>query len=93
MEALIVEVTANRAAEFGIQWQSLNGLGGNSTQGFGGTNFGTTGQNIIGISQNPSTVATGLNVGIVNGDSTGRQVARRYVLHAIFRYLRRGDGE
>jgi general secretion pathway protein D len=67
VEALIVEVTANRAAEFGIQWQSLNGLGGNSTQGFGGTNFGTTGQNIIGISQNPSTVGAGLNVGIVNG--------------------------
>ena len=67
VEALIVEVTANRAAEFGIQWQSLNGLGGNSTQGFGGTNFGTTGQNIIGISQNPGTVGAGLNVGIVNG--------------------------
>jgi general secretion pathway protein D len=67
VEALIVEVTANRAAEFGIQWQSLNGLGSNSTQGFGGTNFGTTGQNIIGISQNPGTVGPGLNVGIVNG--------------------------
>lgn len=67
VEALIVEVTANRAAEFGIQWQSLNGLGSNSTQGFGGTNFGTTGQNIIGISQNPSTVGAGLNVGLVNG--------------------------
>lgn len=67
VEALIVEVTANRAAEFGIQWQSLNGLGSNTTQGFGGTNFGTTGQNIIGISQNPSTVGAGLNVGLVNG--------------------------
>jgi general secretion pathway protein D len=67
VEALIVEVTASKAAEFGIQWQSLKGLGGNSTQGFGGTNFGTTGQNIVGISQNPGTVGPGLNVGIVNG--------------------------
>lgn len=67
VEALIVEVTANKAAEFGIQWQSLKGLGSNSTQGFGGTNFGSTGQNIIGISQNPATVGPGLNVGIVNG--------------------------
>ncbi len=67
VEALIVEVTASKAAEFGIQWQSLSGLGGNSTQGFGGTNFGTTGQNIIGISQNPATVGAGLNVGLVNG--------------------------
>src|ERR1035441_10013921 len=31
-------------------------LGGNSsTQAFGGTNFGTAGQNIIGVAQNPST--------------------------------------
>jgi general secretion pathway protein D len=67
VEALIVEVTASKAAEFGIQWQSLGGLDGNSTQGFGGTNFGSTGQNIIGISQNPGTVGPGLNVGIVNG--------------------------
>jgi general secretion pathway protein D len=67
VEALIVEVTANKAAEFGIQWQSLSGLGSSNTQGFGGTNFGSTGQNIIGIAQNPATVGTGLNVGIVNG--------------------------
>ena len=67
VEALIVEVTASKAAELGIQWQSLSGLGGTRTQGFGGTNFGTTGQNIIGISQNPGTVGPGLNVGVVNG--------------------------
>jgi general secretion pathway protein D len=67
VEALIVEVTANKAAEFGIQWQSLSGLGSSGTQGFGGTNFGTTGQNIVGISQNPATIGTGLNVGLVDG--------------------------
>ena len=67
VEALIAELTADRAAEFGIQWQSLSGLGGTSTQGFGGTNFGTAGQNIIGISQNPASAAAGLNVGVVNG--------------------------
>ena len=67
VEALIAELTADRAAEFGIQWQSLSGLGGTSTQGFGGTNFGTAGQNIIGISQNPASAATGLNVGVVKG--------------------------
>lgn len=70
VEALIVEVTANRAAEFGIQWQSLSGLGSSSTQGFGGTNFGSTGQNIIGIAQNPATAGPGLNVGVVNGQVT-----------------------
>jgi len=67
VEALIVEVTASKAAEFGIQWQDLSGLGQTTAQAFGGTNFGTTGQNIIGISQNPATAGAGLNVGIVKG--------------------------
>ncbi len=67
VEALIAEMTASKAAEFGIQWQDLSGLGKTTTQPFGGTNFGTAGQNIIGISQNPATVGGGLNIGIVKG--------------------------
>ena len=69
VEALIAEVTADRAAEFGIQWQSLTGLGASdtATRGFGGTNFGTAGQNILGVSQNPTTAGHGLNVGVVKG--------------------------
>jgi len=67
VEALIAEVTADRAAELGIQWQSLGGLNKSGTQAFGGTNFGTVGQNILGISQNPGTAGQGLNIGIVNG--------------------------
>jgi len=67
VEALIAELSADKAAEFGVQWQSLSGLGETNKQGFGGTNFGTTGQNIIGISQNPATAGGGLNIGVVNG--------------------------
>ena len=67
VEALIVELTADKAAEFGVQWQSLSGLGRDGTQGFGGTNFGGPGQNIIGVAQNPAAVAGGLNIGVVNG--------------------------
>ena len=70
VEALIVELTADKAAEFGVQWQNLTGLGKDGTEAFGGTNFGGTGSNIIGISQNPTTVAPGLNVGVVNGRVT-----------------------
>jgi len=70
VEALIAEVTAGKAAEFGIQWQDLSGLGRNSSQAFGGTNFGAAGQNIIGISQNPSSASRGLNLGIVKGQVT-----------------------
>ena len=67
VEALIAEVTADRAAELGIQWQSLGGLNNSGTQAFGGTNFGGMGQNILGVSQNPGAVGQGLNIGIVNG--------------------------
>lgn len=67
VEALIVELTADRAAEFGVQWQSLSALGETGAQGFGGTNFGGPGANIISTAQNPAGVDTGLNVGIVDG--------------------------
>jgi general secretion pathway protein D len=67
VEALIAEVTANKAAEFGVQWQYLNGLNSTGAQPFGGTNFGTPGQNIVGISANPATAGPGLNIGVVKG--------------------------
>ncbi len=72
VEALIVEMTADKAAEFGVQWQSLPDVTRPSTQGFGGTNFqGTgTGTNILAASVNPLTVGTGINVGVVRGQVT-----------------------
>ena len=70
VEALIAEVTADKAAEFGIQWQNLSGLGKTNTQGFGGTNFGNPSQNILDISQNPGLIGRGLNVGVVRGTIT-----------------------
>ncbi|MEQ1813621.1 MAG: type II secretion system secretin GspD [Candidatus Nitrotoga sp.] len=74
VEALIVEVTADKAAEFGIQWQDLTGLNGTGSQVIGGTNFGAAGVaggNIISASGNiASSVSKGLNIGIVNGTTT-----------------------
>ena len=73
IESLIVEVTSDQAAEFGIQWQGgLGHLGSSSdaTAVFGGTNFGTTGQNILGVAQNPASVGTGLNIGVARGTIT-----------------------
>jgi general secretion pathway protein D len=67
VEALIAEITADKAAEFGIQWQSLSGAGRSGTQGFGGTNFGGPGQNILGISASPASAGRGLNIGVING--------------------------
>lgn len=68
VEALIVEVSASMSAEFGVQWQDLTGIGkGGGANVIGGTNFGTTGQNIITAAQGVASVGTGLNVGIVRG--------------------------
>lgn len=74
IEALIVEVQADKAAEFGIQWQTLDGLTKGNTQGFGGTNFGAGGNNIIGLASGLAagtiTPSQGLNVGLVRGAVT-----------------------
>jgi general secretion pathway protein D len=69
IEALIVEVDATKAAAFGVQWQNLAGINGNSPRLIGGTNFGAqgSGSNIIGVASNISTIGQGLNIGIVNG--------------------------
>ncbi|HEX7466473.1 MAG TPA: type II secretion system secretin GspD, partial [Usitatibacter sp.] len=70
VEALIVEVSTGRAAEFGVQWNGATNVNGGSTL-FGGTNFSTTvGSNILGIGANPTTIGTGLNVGLINGTIT-----------------------
>ncbi|MDQ3447535.1 MAG: type II secretion system secretin GspD [Pseudomonadota bacterium] len=67
IESLIVEVTADKAAEFGIQWQALSGLDGSNTSVIGGTNFGGTGTNIIQGAQNIASLGQGLNLGVVRG--------------------------
>jgi len=71
IEALIAEITADRAAEFGIQWQNLSNAAQGGTQVFGGTNFnaGTAGGgSIISTAQSPiANAASGLTIGIMNG--------------------------
>ena len=69
VEALIVEVTADKAAQFGIQWQVLQGVNRSGVQGFGGTNFGAqdSGNNIISGAVNLSNLGQGLNLGLLNG--------------------------
>ena len=70
VEALICEVSADKAAEFGIQWQALTGYNSTQTRVIGGTNFGTRGSpsnNIIDIAINPGNAAQGLNLGVMKG--------------------------
>jgi general secretion pathway protein D len=49
VESLIVEVSTNKLAEFGIQWQSVIGRSGDGVVGAIGTNSSTSGANIIGL--------------------------------------------
>jgi general secretion pathway protein D len=68
VEALVVEVSAERAAEFGIQWQHLTSAGTSGTQVLGGTNFPAA-PGILNVAANPGALATsgGLNIGVVRG--------------------------
>ena len=72
VEALIAEISTDRAAEFGIQWQYLQGAGSSSSYVGGGTNFGArgSGTNIIDTAANLGSAGPGLNLGIIRGTIT-----------------------
>lgn len=72
VEALVVEISAEKAAEFGIQWQDLSNLNDRGTNFIGGTNLGGrgTGSNILDASMNLGSLGQGLNVGVVSGTIT-----------------------
>ncbi len=83
VESLIAEVSADRAAEFGVQWQGALGSNGDKTIGLLGTNFGTGGSNLLNLATGMGTVlpAAGLNVGLA------QQTNGVYVLGFLARFL------
>ena len=71
IETLIVEVTSDTAAQFGVQWLNLGGVGNTSgTSVIGGQVFNNAGTSIVGAAQNLSTISSGLNIGVVRGTIT-----------------------
>nr|WP_295784667.1 type II secretion system secretin GspD [Rhodoferax sp.] len=91
VESLIAEVNADKAAEFGIQWQGPLGNAGDATVGILGTNFKIGGTNIVSLATNAlsggATLATGGNLAVAN------KVNGVYVLGFLARYLQtNGDG-
>ena len=90
VESLIAEVNVNKAAQFGIQWQSLIGQN-SSVIGVVGNNFNIGGTNLFqlaqGLKAGTSLPSAGMNIGIAgkhNGD---------YVLGALANLLQTsGDG-
>jgi len=85
VESLIAEVNADKAAEFGIQWQNVIGKSTSSLLGVLGTNFSIGGANIIslqtGLANGTAVPSTGINAGVV------RNVEGRYLLGALARFL------
>ncbi|HJW52967.1 MAG TPA: type II secretion system secretin GspD, partial [Burkholderiaceae bacterium] len=67
IESLIVEMTADKAAEFGIQWQALGAVNNTDYGVVASQNFGNPGTNIIGVAGNLTSVGQGLNLGVING--------------------------
>ena len=67
VESLIAEVNADKAAEFGIQWQGPIGRSGNSLIGLLGTNFGSGGNNLLNLATSELGAVrpgAGLNLGV-----------------------------
>jgi general secretion pathway protein D len=73
VEALIVEVTTDKAAEFGIQWQAPLSSGGNNNAVVAGTNFGTGGNNIVNLSTGKVLPNAGFNLGLLQRLTIGGQ--------------------
>ncbi len=94
VESLIAEVSADKAAEFGVQWMSGTGTGGNSV-GVLGTNFSVGGTNLLSLAagasagtfSGASSPATGLNIAL------GERRNGALVLGALARFIQsNGNG-
>lgn len=92
VESIIAEVDASKAAQFGIQWQGVNGQNG-SNVGILGTNFGTGGNNLLNLSMQGATgtpgsalPSQGLNI------ATARPVNGVYVLGSLANFLQTQGG-
>jgi len=91
VESLIAEVSAEKAAEFGVQWQGPLGGKGDNNIGLLGTNFRVGGANLISLAAQGAsgTVApsSGLNIGVAHNNNG------TYVLGFLARFLQTtGDG-
>ena len=75
VEALIVEVNADKAADIGVQWQSLLGQSGNNVIGVGGTNFGTGANNLLSLAGATTGGTTGVAELAASGIKNGFNLA------------------
>lgn len=93
VESLIVEVSAAKAAEFGVQWLGLSGDSSSNYRVGGGTSFSSGGNNILSLASGLASSATspvlpgaGLSLGIF------RQINGQLGLGALARALESDSG-
>ncbi len=98
VESMIVKVDASKAAQFGVQWQSVFGKKGDNTISGLGTNFGSGNANIVNLSAATaggrdaigeavaSGVSQGLNIGVL------KKIGDFYTLGAIANFLESQTG-
>ena len=94
VESMIVEMDASKAAALGFQWQGLLGNKGNAYGLAAGTNFGTSSNNILSLSQagaaggaiSANASLNGLNIGLL------QKINGIYTLGALARFLETVSG-
>ncbi|HEY1151432.1 MAG TPA: type II secretion system secretin GspD [Pseudoduganella sp.] len=75
IEALVVEVSADKAAEFGVQWAGVSGNDGTTYRVGGGTSFQTgTGNNLLNLATGDGKVVpgAGLTIGVFKQLANGK---------------------
>jgi general secretion pathway protein D len=90
IEALIVEVNAKKASEFGVQWAGLSGNDGSTYRVGGGTSFQSgTGNNLISLATNAAKAppGAGMTIGVFKQLANGK-----LGLGAVAHLLQSDDG-
>ena len=68
VEAVIAEISTDKAVELGIQWRGTDDLSGSGV--IGGTDFPATGTSINTVARNPLNAGAGLSLGYFEGTIT-----------------------
>lgn len=68
VEAVIAEISSDKAVELGIQWRGTDDFSGAGV--IGGTDFPGTGSSINAVAQNPLNAGSGLSLGYFEGTIT-----------------------
>ncbi|MFZ6753183.1 type II secretion system secretin GspD [Undibacterium sp. Dicai25W] len=86
IEALIIEVNANKENDFGVQWAGLSGNSNSSYRVGGGSIFSTGSNNLANLATSSSLPSNGLSLGVF------KQIGGKLTLGALAHMVDSGDG-